>query len=115
MAQQSYETFDQVKNRLDEIVEAVGSDDLPLDDALSLYEEAVGLGLRASELLEADIEERDAAEAEASLTAEGVEGIEGTNAPAPAEATPDAASAHNAASPAENEPEADTTAAPMPA
>lgn len=114
MAQQSYETFDQVKNRLDEIVEAVGSDDLPLDDALSLYEEAVGLGLRASELLEADIEERDAAEAEASLTAEGVEGAEGANAPA-AEATPDAASAHNAASPAENEPEADTAAAPMPA
>ena len=33
---------------LDEIVEAVNDKDLPLDQALSLYEEAVGLGLRAS-------------------------------------------------------------------
>ncbi|MEG0418303.1 MAG: exodeoxyribonuclease VII small subunit [Gordonibacter sp.] len=58
MALESYETFDAVKTRLDEIVDAVGSDELPLDDALSLYEEAVALGLRASNLLETDIEEQ---------------------------------------------------------
>ena len=56
MAHESYETFEAVKERLDEIVDAVGSSDLPLDDALALYEEAVGLGLRASNLLETDIE-----------------------------------------------------------
>lgn len=58
MALESYETFGAVKARLDEIVDAVGSDELPLDEALSLYEEAVVLGLRASDLLETDIEER---------------------------------------------------------
>lgn len=59
MAHESFETFDAVKSRLDEIVELVGSDELPLDEALALYEEAVGLGLRASDLLEKNIEERD--------------------------------------------------------
>ncbi|HJH74038.1 MAG TPA: exodeoxyribonuclease VII small subunit [Eggerthellaceae bacterium] len=59
MAGESYASFDQVKARLDEIVDAVGSSEMPLDEALSLYEEAVGLGLRASELLEENIEARD--------------------------------------------------------
>ena len=60
MAGESHASFDQVKARLDEIVDAVGSSEMPLDEALSLYEEAVGLGLRASELLEENIEARDA-------------------------------------------------------
>ena len=60
MAGESYASFDQVKARLDEIVDAVCSSEMPLDEALSLYEEAVGLGLRASELLEENIEARDA-------------------------------------------------------
>ena len=67
MAGESYASFDQVKARLDEIVDAVGSSEMPLDEALSLYEEAVGLGLRASELLEENIEARDA-EDEADAT-----------------------------------------------
>lgn len=56
MASRSYDTFDEVKQRLDEIVEAVGDDSLPLDEALALYEEAASLGLRASDLLEENIE-----------------------------------------------------------
>lgn len=56
MALESYDSFEAVKARLDEIVEAVGDDGLALDDALALYEEAVGLGLRASDLLEDNIE-----------------------------------------------------------
>lgn len=55
MTPESYDSFESVKTRLDEIVEAVGSDDMPLDDALALYEEAVTLGLRASDLLEENI------------------------------------------------------------
>ena len=51
MAYESYESFESVKGRLDEIVDAVSDDNLPLDQALSLYEEAVGLGLRASDCL----------------------------------------------------------------
>ena len=58
MAYESYESFESVKGRLAEIVDAVSNDDLLLDQALSLYEEAVGLGLRASDLLEQGIDER---------------------------------------------------------
>lgn len=47
--------FGEVKARLDEIVEAVSSEDISLDDALELYEEAVRLGMRASSLLEEKI------------------------------------------------------------
>lgn len=71
MADEDFETFDAVKARLDAIVEAVSDDALPLDDALALYEEAVALGLRASDLLESDIDiaqERAALEASAAET-----------------------------------------------
>ena len=47
--------FESVKARLDEIVQAVSDDNLQLDDALALYEEAVTLGLRVSDLLEEGI------------------------------------------------------------
>ncbi len=40
MAGESYASFDQVKARLDEIADAMGSSEMPLDEALSLYEEA---------------------------------------------------------------------------
>ena len=44
MALESYDSFEAVKTRLDEIVDAVSDDELALDDALALYEEAVGSG-----------------------------------------------------------------------
>lgn len=64
MALESYDSFEAVKTRLDEIVDAVGDEELALDDALALYEEAVGLGLRASDLLEDNIEAQRGAEEE---------------------------------------------------
>lgn len=73
MPDRAYETFEEVKLRLDEIVKAVDADDLPLDEALALYEEAVGLGLRASDLLEANIEAHRAAEDEAARCASASE------------------------------------------
>ena len=66
MALESYGSFEELKGRLDGIVEAVNDKDLPLDQALSLYEEAVGLGLRASDLLEQGIDEASVQEALAS-------------------------------------------------
>lgn len=71
-----YESYAEVKARLDEIVEAVKNDDLPLDDALDLYEEAVTLGLRVSDMLEDDIDEAegiddDGESVEASAVEEG--------------------------------------------
>lgn len=77
MAGESYASFDQVKARLDEIVDAVGSSEMPLDEALSLYEEAVGLGLRASELLEENIEARDAEDGADATGREAGAGAEG--------------------------------------
>lgn len=56
--------FAAVKARLEEIVEAVSDDDLALDDALDLYEEAINLGLRVSDLLEESISADEMAESE---------------------------------------------------
>ena len=83
MALESYGSFEELKSRLDEIVEAVNDKDLPLDQALSLYEEAVGLGLRASDLLEQGIDEASVQEALASdAPAELADGIARSAAPA---------------------------------
>lgn len=49
---ESYETFPEIKERLDWIVNQVSRDDIPLEEALSLYEEAVKLGARVSTLIE---------------------------------------------------------------
>lgn len=72
MALESYGSFEELKSRLDEIVEAVNDKDLPLDQALSLYEEAVGLGLRASDLLERGTDEASVQEALASEAPTGL-------------------------------------------
>lgn len=63
MAFEAYDTFESVKHRLGEIIDAVNDESLPLEEALALYEEAVGLGLRASDLLEEGIEDHRADEA----------------------------------------------------
>ena len=39
--QREYASFDDVRTRLDEIVDAVSAEGISLDDALALYEEAV--------------------------------------------------------------------------
>lgn len=44
--------FADVKARLDQIAEMVSHDDIPLDEALDLYEEAVKLGTKVTDLLE---------------------------------------------------------------
>ena len=51
--------FEAVKTRLEEIARAIDDDSLSLDEALDLYEEAVKLGLAASDLLETGIEVED--------------------------------------------------------
>lgn len=68
MESQAHQTFEDIKARLDEIVAAVSDDELPLDEALSLYEEAVGIGLTASRVVEEGIaaKETESAEAQAS-------------------------------------------------
>lgn len=46
------QTFSAIRDRLEEIATQVKGDDLPLDAALDLYDEAVKLGMKATELLE---------------------------------------------------------------
>lgn len=52
----SLDDFEEIKLRLEEIVTAVSDENIPLDDALDLYEEAVELGMRISDVLEDGIE-----------------------------------------------------------
>ncbi len=59
--EQTRSDFAAIRDRLDEIAAQVRSDDMPLDAALDLYDEAVKLGMKATELLET-IEEGDHAE-----------------------------------------------------
>lgn len=51
--------FGAVKQRLEAIAEAVESPDMPLDEALDLFEEAVALGLKVGDLLEIGTDEAD--------------------------------------------------------
>lgn len=79
--------FASVKNRLAEIADAVSDENLSLDDALDLYEEAVGLGLRASDLLETGIVVPEDGALEADAPAEAADAAESAGAePAPATA-----------------------------
>ena len=78
------EGYVQVKQRLDEILEAVSDEGKPLDEVLALYEEAVKLGSQVSGLIETDISERIFAsdeDVEKPLQAEG-EAPAGQEAPA---------------------------------
>jgi len=54
-ANDALDDFEAIKNRLEEILDLVGNDDLPLDDALDLYEEAIALGMRVSDAIEEGI------------------------------------------------------------
>lgn len=88
MSDSNAASYDQVRDRLDEIVEAVSAPGISLDEALALYEEAVKLGLSACDLSEEGAEELLEQDA-ANLTTEQAEQAEATdnqNLPAEGEA-----------------------------
>ncbi|WP_165044507.1 exodeoxyribonuclease VII small subunit [Adlercreutzia sp. ZJ138] len=64
MANSAGETFADVQKRLDEILDAVNDEETSLDEALALCEEAVGLGLRASDMLEEDVDSAESGRSE---------------------------------------------------
>lgn len=66
--------FGRVHERLTQIVDEVSAEDISLDDALKLYEEAVKLGLSACDLSEQDIEAHLAAEGDGAEGAEVADG-----------------------------------------
>lgn len=53
-AAEGFGSFEQLRSRLDEIVDEVNAEGISLDEALALYEEAVKLGLSACDLSEKD-------------------------------------------------------------
>ena len=65
--------FDAIRTRLEEIADAVGNEEMPLDEALDLYEEAVALGLRATDMLEESISAIDVQSDESAQDGEPVE------------------------------------------
>lgn len=67
MSHDDARSFEDIKTRLDEIVSLVSDDSLPLDEALDLYEEAVGIGLRASRIMEEGIAEKEGEQAAQAL------------------------------------------------
>ena len=75
MADEQGRTFEAVHERLSQIVDEVAAEDISLDEALKLYEEAVKLGLSACDLSEQDIDAFVAREDEASAES-GAEGAE---------------------------------------
>lgn len=92
-------SFDEVKNRLEQIVDEVSAEGVTLDEALALYEEAVKLGLSACDLseqgaLEAAVaaDQARAAGAGAKAEAEG-EPAEGVRAAGEPETAPEEAAA----------------------
>lgn len=85
MSDSNAASYDQVRDRLDEIVEAVSAPGISLDEALALYEEAVKLGLSACDLSEEGAEELLEQDA-ANLTTEQANQAEATdNQDSPAE------------------------------
>lgn len=63
-------SFGTVTGRLSEIAEVMEDETMPLDDALDLLEEAVALGMQASNLLESDMEAHNAEEDDEETEAE---------------------------------------------
>lgn len=91
MSDSNAASYDQVRGRLDEIVEAVNAPGISLDEALALYEEAVKLGLSACDLSEEGAEElleQDAANltTEQAEQANQAEATDNQNLPAEGEA-----------------------------
>ncbi len=79
MADEQGRTFEAVHERLSQIVDEVAAEDISLDEALKLYEEAVKLGLSACDLSEQDIDAFVVREDEASAES-GAEGAEAEGA-----------------------------------
>ena len=67
-AKEQQADFESLKSRLAEIAEQIDDENLSLDDALDLYDEAVALGLQAGDLLETGVEVPAGADIDASTS-----------------------------------------------
>ena len=81
-ASEKFADFESVKARMAEIADAVDDEGLSLDEALDLYEEAVALGLKASDLLEVGIAPPADGEPQVGGDAAGDSGLAAAGGPA---------------------------------
>lgn len=79
--------FGEIKQRLDEIVETVSEEGIDLDEALSLYEEAVKLGIAACDASE-NLTEEDSDSEDAAAGPDGAVGLDGVEDNAHAASVP---------------------------
>lgn len=79
MAESTVHTFDDITERLDEIVATVRSKDTSLERSLDLFDEAIKLGSKAVDMVDSfdlsprEAEQLDQAEVEAAATASAAE------------------------------------------
>lgn len=79
-------TVDSINARLKEILKQVDDPDLPMEEILALYEEAVKLGSKVGEVVEANITDEEArAAAEAAQAAPAASDAKDSPASAPEE------------------------------
>ncbi len=95
------QSIEDINARLKEILKQVDDPDLPIEEILDLYEEAVRLGSTVGEVVESNISDADALEAVSAEDAEGAESAaDAEDAPSPsAPEGAESAEAANAASP----------------
>ena len=95
MAAPQNSSFDELRERLEQIVDEVNAEGITLDESLALYEEAVKLGLSAC-----DMSEQDALEAYGAEQAESRAAVE-AGEQAESRAAADAADSRASGEPAE--------------
>ena len=102
-----YQTFSQITGRLDDIVMAVRDKDVSLEKSLDLFDEAIALGSKAVDMVDAtDFSPEEEAKLE-EQKAEAEKGVEAAEAGGDAAADADADGAEK---PAAKEPAADAAA-----
>ncbi len=76
-----YQTFPQITERLDDIVAQVRDKDISLERSLDLFDEAIALGSKAVDMVDAtDFSPEEAAQLEEQAEAKGGQGGEGDGA-----------------------------------
>lgn len=87
-----FKTFPQITERLDSIVAQVRDKDVSLEKSLDLFDEAIALGSKAVDMVDAtDFSPEEAASLEAEASSRNGKGVSGEQAEAGAETSSDEA------------------------
>lgn len=77
MAETTIHSFDDILERMDDIVQTVRSKDASLERSLDLFDEAIALGSKAVDIVDTfDLSDREAAQLEESMQSDSEEADE---------------------------------------